>query len=109
MLWLGCPSAFSGLEFIIRLLEPQLKIRNEPPCLVQTGLWVKAELVGMFSVLREGTDACGQRLCQVPSRLGRGARVPLLQPLSSGRKNVTDRVSFALLCLPAACSSQPSI
>lgn len=103
MLWLGCPSAFSGLEFIIRSLEPQLKIINEPPRLVQTGLGVKAQLVRVFSVLREGTDACGHPGWDTEpvSRC--------LQPLSSGRKIFADCVSFALLCLPAACSSQPFI
>ena len=48
MLRLGCPSAFTRLEFIVRLLECQLKKINEPPCLVQAGLGVEAELVGMY-------------------------------------------------------------
>lgn len=76
MLRLGCPSAFTGLEFIVWLLEPPLRTINEPLCLGQTGLGVKAELMGTFSVLREGTDACSQRLCQVPSQAGTQSPCP---------------------------------
>lgn len=52
MLWLCCLGAFTGLKFIVCLLEPQLrkkkKKKKQPPCLVQTGLgwrlslWVRS-------------------------------------------------------------------
>lgn len=75
VLRLGCPSPSLGLEFVVQLLEPQLKILNEPPRLVQADLGAEPELVGMFSVRREVTGARSQRLPR--SHAGRRARVPV--------------------------------
>lgn len=43
MLLPGCSTAFTRLEFVVQLLEPQLKYINEAPCFIQAGLGVEAE------------------------------------------------------------------
>lgn len=99
LLWLGCPSAFTGLKFVVQLLEAQLKIIKEPPCLVRAGPGVEAEPGGTLSVLHQGTDGCSQRLCQVPSRAGGRARVP------AGCWAPAEKTSLAALALP--CFTSP--
>ena len=103
MLRLGCRSVFTGLESIAWLLEPGLnKNLKKPPRLVQAGLGVEAELVGVFSVLCRGADACSQRLGRVLSK----DTEPCPARSSSG-KNFTGCNSFAALCCTCPCSLIP--
>lgn len=73
---------------------------------MQAGLGVEAELVGMFSVLCRGTDACSQRVCKVPPQ----PRLQSPRPaLSSDSRNFTGCNSFATLCFTSPAAARPSL